>query len=139
MLQHRLTRGKDFIQLEVDDIYVALTRSRTKVIGLRQDTAYATAKAAQSAFQDQVESFEAEGWKKEPFDPAYKLKSYSPTNFKALLASLDDLTPEELDVLWAKEAQRRWESLQAGTSHTVPAEVVLREAQERIANTERRG
>ena len=58
---------------------------------------------------------------------------------EALLASLDDLTPEELDVLWAKEAQRRWESLQAGTSHTVPAEVVLREAQERIANTERRG
>ena len=58
---------------------------------------------------------------------------------EALLASLDDLTPEELDVLWAKEAQRRWESHLAGTSHTVPAEVVLHEAQERIANTERRG
>jgi putative addiction module component (TIGR02574 family) len=42
-----------------------------------------------------------------------------------LLDSLDDLSEEEIDQLWAAEAERRYAAYQAGTMEAVPAEVVF--------------
>ena len=41
-----------------------------------------------------------------------------------LLASLEELSPEEADRLWAEEAERRLEALRAGKARTIPAEEV---------------
>ena len=41
-----------------------------------------------------------------------------------LLASLEELSPEEADHLWAEEAERRLEALRAGKARTIPAEEV---------------
>ena len=47
-----------------------------------------------------------------------------------LLASLEDLDPEEADRLWAEEAERRLAELRAGRSRTIPAEEVHKKAKQ---------
>ena len=42
-----------------------------------------------------------------------------------LLDSLDDLSEEESDQLWAEEAERRYAAYQAGDMEAVPADEVL--------------
>ena len=42
-----------------------------------------------------------------------------------LLDSLDDLSEEENDQLWAEEAERRYAEYKAGTIEAVPAEEVF--------------
>ena len=42
-----------------------------------------------------------------------------------LLDSLDDLTEEESDQLWAREAERRFAEYKAGNIEAVPAEEVF--------------
>jgi len=46
-----------------------------------------------------------------------------------LLASLEELTEEESDRLWAEEAQRRLEEYRAGRAKAVPAEEVHEKAE----------
>jgi putative addiction module component (TIGR02574 family) len=46
-----------------------------------------------------------------------------------LLASLDTLTEEEAERLWADEAERRLAEYRAGRLRTVPADEVARKAQ----------
>ena len=45
-----------------------------------------------------------------------------------LLASLDELSEEEAERLWAEEAQRRREDHHAGRARSVPAEEVAKRA-----------
>ena len=47
-----------------------------------------------------------------------------------LLASLDDLDPEEADRLWAEEAERRLVELRAGRAKAGPAEEVHKKAEQ---------
>ena len=49
-----------------------------------------------------------------------------------LLDSLEDLSPEENGRIWAEEAQRRADTLDAGTLTSGPAEDVFRNARARI-------
>ena len=49
-----------------------------------------------------------------------------------LLESLEDLTPEENARIWAEEAQRRADALDAGTLSSRSADDVFREARARI-------
>ena len=49
-----------------------------------------------------------------------------------LLESLDELSPEENERVWAEEAQRRAEAMDAGTLASRSAEDVFRDAQARI-------
>jgi putative addiction module component (TIGR02574 family) len=49
-----------------------------------------------------------------------------------LLDSLEDLSPEENDRIWAEEAQRRADALDAGTLSSRPAEDVFRDARARM-------
>lgn len=49
-----------------------------------------------------------------------------------LLKSRDDLSPEEIERLWAEEAVRRDAELDAGTASMRDAEDVFREARTRI-------
>lgn len=44
---------------------------------------------------------------------------------KRLLASLDELTPEEYERLWIEEAARRYEQLRAGTAKSVVSDEVF--------------
>jgi len=46
-----------------------------------------------------------------------------------LLASLEELSEEEADRLWADEAQRRLEEYRAGRAVAVPAEEVVKRAE----------
>lgn len=46
-----------------------------------------------------------------------------------LLASLEELTEEESDRLWAEEAQRRLEEYRTGRAKAVPAEEVHEKAE----------
>jgi putative addiction module component (TIGR02574 family) len=46
-----------------------------------------------------------------------------------LLASLDHLTEDESDRLWAEEAKRRWEEYRSGRARGTPASEVHREAE----------
>jgi len=45
-----------------------------------------------------------------------------------LLASLDELTEDETERLWAEESQRRLEQYRAGRAKAVPAEEVHKKA-----------
>ncbi|HEY1235234.1 MAG TPA: addiction module protein [Candidatus Binatia bacterium] len=45
-----------------------------------------------------------------------------------LLASLDELTEDETERLWAEESQRRLEQYRAGRAQAIPAEVVHKRA-----------
>jgi len=49
-----------------------------------------------------------------------------------LLESLEDLTPEENARIWAEEAQRRADAIDAGSLTSRSAEDVFRDAQARI-------
>lgn len=49
-----------------------------------------------------------------------------------LLDSLEELSPEENDRIWAEEAQRRADALDAGTLSSRPAEDVFRDARARM-------
>jgi hypothetical protein len=49
-----------------------------------------------------------------------------------LLESLDALSPKENERIWAEEAQRRDEALDAGSLQSRPAEEVFRDARARI-------
>ncbi len=46
-----------------------------------------------------------------------------------LLVSLEELSEEEADRLWADEAQRRLEEYRAGRARAVPAEEVVKKAE----------
>lgn len=46
-----------------------------------------------------------------------------------LLASLEDLSEEEAELLWAEEAQRRLQEYRTGRAKAVPAEEVHEKAQ----------
>ncbi len=46
-----------------------------------------------------------------------------------LLASLEELSEEEAERLWAEEAQRRLEEYRAGRAKAVPAEEVVKKAE----------
>ena len=46
-----------------------------------------------------------------------------------LLASLEELSEEEVERLWAEEAQRRLEEYRAGRAQAVAAEVVAKKAE----------
>ncbi|RLE25774.1 MAG: addiction module antitoxin RelB [Acidobacteria bacterium] len=50
-----------------------------------------------------------------------------------LLKSLDDLSDQEAEILWAAEAERRLHDLQNGQAKSIPADEVLRKA-ERLLN-----
>jgi putative addiction module component (TIGR02574 family) len=45
-----------------------------------------------------------------------------------MLASLDRLSPEEIEELWADEAERRLADIESGRARTIPAEEVLEKA-----------
>lgn len=47
-----------------------------------------------------------------------------------LLASLDELSEEEAEKLWAEEAQRRLEEYRAGRAKALPAEEVFKRVEE---------
>jgi putative addiction module component (TIGR02574 family) len=47
-----------------------------------------------------------------------------------LLASLDELTEQEAERVWAAEAQRRLEGYRTGRAKTVPSEAVHEKAQQ---------
>lgn len=49
-----------------------------------------------------------------------------------LLESLESLSPEENARIWAEEAQRRADALEAGTLSSRPAADVFRDARSRI-------
>jgi hypothetical protein len=49
-----------------------------------------------------------------------------------LLESLDNLAPDENARIWAEEAQRRADALDAGSLTSRPADEVFREARARI-------
>lgn len=49
-----------------------------------------------------------------------------------LLDSLEDLSPEESERIWAEEAQRRADAIDSGTLSTRRAEDVFRDARARI-------
>lgn len=49
-----------------------------------------------------------------------------------LLESLESLSPEENERIWAEEAERRSAALDAGTLKSRPAEDVFRDAQARL-------
>ena len=48
---------------------------------------------------------------------------------QTLLASLEELSEEEAERLWAEEAQRRLDDYRAGRSKAVPAEQVAKKAE----------
>lgn len=48
---------------------------------------------------------------------------------QGLLASLEELSEEEAEHLWAEEAQRRLEEYRAGRAKAVPAEEVMKKAE----------
>jgi hypothetical protein len=49
-----------------------------------------------------------------------------------LLDSLEDLSPDENATIWAEEAQRRAEAIEAGDLSSRPADEVFRDARARI-------
>lgn len=62
-----------------------------------------------------------------------------PANSRALLAekilaSLDELPPEETEQLWIDEAERRLDEVIAGTSESVPAREALNNLRQKLKN-----
>jgi putative addiction module component (TIGR02574 family) len=69
----------------------------------------------------------------EPEAAALKLEPKARARLaERLLDSLEELSPEENARMWAEEAQRRADALDAGTLTTRSAEDVFRDAQARI-------
>jgi hypothetical protein len=52
---------------------------------------------------------------------------------KRIIESLDDLSPAEIEALWAEEAERRLDELEQGVVVEVPAEDALRRARAAIS------
>ncbi len=52
---------------------------------------------------------------------------------KWLPDSLDDLSEEEIEALWAEEAEHRLDELEQGLVNEIPAEEVLRRAEAAIS------
>lgn len=52
---------------------------------------------------------------------------------KSLLESLDDLSQEEYDQLWADEAEARYSDFEAGKSQAIDGDEVFRKARARNA------
>ena len=52
---------------------------------------------------------------------------------KRLVESLDDLSKEEIEALWAEEAERRLDELEQGLVTEIPAEEALRRARAAIS------
>jgi hypothetical protein len=52
---------------------------------------------------------------------------------KWIVESLDDLSDEEIEVLWVEEAERRLDELEQGTVAEIPAEEALRRARAAIS------
>jgi len=50
-----------------------------------------------------------------------------------LLGSLNSPSSEELNVLWAEEAERRVDEIDSGTVQTIPGEKVLADIRKRLA------
>jgi len=50
-----------------------------------------------------------------------------------LIRSLDDLGSEEIERLWADEAERRVAEIESGKVKTIPAATVFRRLRERLA------
>lgn len=51
---------------------------------------------------------------------------------RVLLLSLDDSEDQEVEMVWAEEAERRYRELRAGTVSAIPSETVLAEARARL-------
>lgn len=71
-----------------------------------------------------VEDVEAAALSLDPRDRAHLARR--------LLVSLESLSAEEIDRLWAEEAARRDEALDAGSLASRPAEQVFRDARARL-------
>jgi putative addiction module component (TIGR02574 family) len=61
-----------------------------------------------------------------------------PLNERAALAkwivqSLDDLSPADVEALWAEEAERRLDELEQGRATEIPADEALRQARSSIS------
>jgi putative addiction module component (TIGR02574 family) len=52
---------------------------------------------------------------------------------KQIVESLDELSPAEIEALWAEEAERRLDELEQGVVAEVPAEDALRRARAAIS------
>ena len=66
----------------------------------------------------------------EVFKNALKLEVHDRAALaQRLLASLEELSEEEAERLWAEEAQRRLEEYRAGRARAVPAEEVVKKAE----------
>jgi hypothetical protein len=52
---------------------------------------------------------------------------------KRLVESLDELSPAEIEALWAEEAERRLDELEQGVIAEIPAEEALRRARAAIS------
>ena len=52
---------------------------------------------------------------------------------KRLVESLDELSPAEIEALWAEEAERRLDELEQGMVAEIPAEDALRRARAAIS------
>ena len=51
---------------------------------------------------------------------------------QSLLSSLEDFDDTDTDLLWAEEAERRYQEIQRGEVSAIPSEDVFREARSRI-------
>ncbi len=71
---------------------------------------------------------------KEIESEALLLDRHSRANLaKSLLESLDDLSEEEYDQLWAEEAEARYAEFEAGRSRAIDGDEVFRRARMRNA------
>lgn len=52
---------------------------------------------------------------------------------KSIVESLDELSEEEIETLWAEEAERRLDELEQGLVSEIPAEEALRRARAAIS------
>ena len=52
---------------------------------------------------------------------------------KRIVESLDELSKEEIEALWAEEAERRLDELEQGLVTEIPAEEALRRARAAIS------
>ena len=51
-----------------------------------------------------------------------------------ILASLDELSPEEIEKLWIDEAERRLNEVRSGDVKTIPAQTVLNRLRSKLKN-----
>jgi putative addiction module component (TIGR02574 family) len=51
---------------------------------------------------------------------------------QSLLSSLEDFDDTDTDLLWAEEAERRYQEIQRGEVSAIPSEDVFREARSRL-------